>query len=293
MSVGHHLSLIGYVGGKLQQLHWLLPLLPTDARVYCEPFGGSAAVLLNRPRAAREVYNDMSRNTTNLFRVIQVPDNAAYVAEHLRLMPFHYTEYINGRELDDLSDGLERAWRYYMKCRQSRFGIGSVMQAGWGVVLTFDTINQGPSPNVRVWWKSIEKIGRVSQRMRDVEVRHGPALDVIRELDAPDAFFYLDPPYVMSSRQHSDSGYYEAGEMTDDDHVELLECLAGLKGRWVLSGYDNPLYASMLASAHTFRPPAHRLTIVNAKKDRGDAERQEVIWSNFSLDGRNLFSDAA
>ena len=37
----------GWYGGKFSHLDWLLPLLPT-CHHYCEPFGGSAAVLLNR-----------------------------------------------------------------------------------------------------------------------------------------------------------------------------------------------------------------------------------------------------
>lgn len=39
----------GWYGGKYSHLNWLLPLLPSCYH-YCEPFGGSAAVLLNRER---------------------------------------------------------------------------------------------------------------------------------------------------------------------------------------------------------------------------------------------------
>ena len=42
-----HKICFGWYGGKYNHLNWLLPLLPT-AHHYCEPFGGSAAVLLNR-----------------------------------------------------------------------------------------------------------------------------------------------------------------------------------------------------------------------------------------------------
>ncbi len=35
----------GYYGGKFSHLDFLLPLLPTTSTHFCEPFGGSAAVL--------------------------------------------------------------------------------------------------------------------------------------------------------------------------------------------------------------------------------------------------------
>ena len=41
----------GWYGGKFSHLDWLLPLLPA-AHHYCEPFAGSAAVLLNRDPVA-------------------------------------------------------------------------------------------------------------------------------------------------------------------------------------------------------------------------------------------------
>jgi hypothetical protein len=49
----------GYYGGKFSHLDFILPLLPTSYRHYCEPFGGSAAVLINRKPAAVETYNDV------------------------------------------------------------------------------------------------------------------------------------------------------------------------------------------------------------------------------------------
>jgi DNA adenine methylase len=45
----------GWYGGKFNHLEWLLPLLPS-AHHYCEPFSGSAAVLLNREPSPVETY---------------------------------------------------------------------------------------------------------------------------------------------------------------------------------------------------------------------------------------------
>src|SRR5712671_4007242 len=49
----------GYYGGKFSHLDFILPLLPTHFTHYSEVFGGSAAVLINRPPAPVETYNDL------------------------------------------------------------------------------------------------------------------------------------------------------------------------------------------------------------------------------------------
>src|SRR5207244_9896390 len=49
----------GYYGGKFSHLDFILPLLPTQYPHFCEPFGGSAAVLINRTPAPVETYNDL------------------------------------------------------------------------------------------------------------------------------------------------------------------------------------------------------------------------------------------
>src|SRR5690348_53856 len=60
----------GWYGGKFSHLKWLLPLLPA-CHHYCEPFAGSAAVLLNRVPSPVETYNDVDGEVANFFRVLR------------------------------------------------------------------------------------------------------------------------------------------------------------------------------------------------------------------------------
>lgn len=64
------LSLIPWMGGKQRLIKRLLPLIPSH-RVYCEVFGGSGALLLNKPRSPVEVFNDIDGNLMNLFTVVR------------------------------------------------------------------------------------------------------------------------------------------------------------------------------------------------------------------------------
>jgi len=62
------LIVFGWYGGKFSHLDWLLPLLPS-CHHYCEPFSGSAAVLLNRDPSPVETYNDIDGDVVNFFQV--------------------------------------------------------------------------------------------------------------------------------------------------------------------------------------------------------------------------------
>lgn len=76
---------LGRYGGRYSHLDWLLPLLP-KATHYCEPFGGSAAVLINREPSPVETYNDIHGQVVNFFRVLREQKDA--LVEAVGLRPF-------------------------------------------------------------------------------------------------------------------------------------------------------------------------------------------------------------
>lgn len=64
----------GWYGGTFSHLEWLLPLLP-ECHHHSEPFGGSGAVLLNRPPSPVETYNDIDGEVADFFRVLRERGN--------------------------------------------------------------------------------------------------------------------------------------------------------------------------------------------------------------------------
>lgn len=102
----------GWYGGKFSHLDWLLPLLP-KCHHYCEPFAGSAAVLLNREPSPVETYNDLDGEVCNFFRVLR--EEKERLTEVIGLTPFSREEFAIACELDPNVPELERArhlvWR--------------------------------------------------------------------------------------------------------------------------------------------------------------------------------------
>ena len=90
----------GWYGGKYSHLDWLLPLLP-KATHYCEPFGGSGAVLLNRTPSPVETYNDLDGEVVNFFRILR--DQQEDLIKAIGLTPFSKEEFrIAAEESTDL-----------------------------------------------------------------------------------------------------------------------------------------------------------------------------------------------
>jgi DNA adenine methylase len=258
----------GWYGGKFSHLDWLLPLLP-DAHHYCEPFSGSAAVLLNRAPSPVETYNDVDGEVVNFFRVLR--DQGPEIERAIGLTPFSREEYhraiLGNRE--GITD-LERARRFYIRARQTRTGLAQTASLGrWANCK--DTSRAGMSGVVSRWLGGVEALADISTRMMRVQIENRPATDVIRLYDSPRTLFYCDPPYLHDTR--GDSKAY-GFEMREDEHVDLATALNRCRGKVAISGYRNRLMDRWYKGWTRFDAPAKQCHSI--KKIR-----QECLWMNY------------
>lgn len=265
---GKSLIAFGWYGGKYSHLEWLLPHLP-DCHHYCEPFAGSAAVLLNRQASPVETYNDLDGEVANFFRVLR--DDSDALTRAIGLTPFSREEFhIACNAPAEPITRLERARRFFVRARQVRTGLAQTASLGrWANCK--DTSRAGMSGVVSRWLGSIEHLPEIALRLLRVQIENRPALDVIDLYDAPGTLFYCDPPYVHESR--GDSKAY-GHEMTNEDHRALATKLAGIRGKAVVSGYASQLYDRLFSSWRRVEAPMKQCHSI--KKPR-----QEVIWANF------------
>lgn len=260
----------GWYGGKFSHLDWLLPLLP-EATHYCEPFGGSAAVLLNRPPMPVETYNDLDGELVNFFRVLR--NEQEELVRQIGLTPFSREELRLAvqEQPADLSD-LERARRFFVRARQVRTGLAQTASEGrWAHCLL--TSRAGMAGAVSRWLGSVEGLSELVQRLLRVQIEHAPALEVIARYDSPQTLFYCDPPYVHASR--GDVRAY-GFEMTDAEHEALAAKLGQVRGKVAISGYASSLYEDLYVGWTRLEAPPR--TIHSTK-----AERTEVLWINYEL----------
>jgi len=258
----------GWYGGKYNHLDWLLPLLP-EAHHYCEPFAGSAAVLLNRPPAPVETYNDIDGEVVNFFRVLR--DQKDELIEAIGLTPFSREEFYwavseHGAEVSPL----ERARRFFVRARQVRTGLAQTASLGrWANCK--NTSRAGMSGVVSRWLGSVRGLPEIAERLLRVQIENRPALEVIELYDGPETLFYCDPPYPHEARGDSKAYAYE---MTDAEHRRLAEVLSRVKAKAAVSGYRCDLMDALYGEWRCVEAPAKKCHSVKQV-------RTEAIWMNY------------
>jgi DNA adenine methylase len=260
----------GWYGGKYSHLDWLLPLLPKTTH-YCEPFSGSAAVLINREPSPVETYNDIHGEVVNFFRVLREQKDA--LIEAIGLTPFSRAEFEAAiRETSEGLSELERARRFYILARQVRTGLAQKASSGrWAHCKL--TSRAGMAGAVSRWLGAVEDLPLIAQRLLRVQIENKPAIEVIKRYDSEDTLFYCDPPYPHDSR--GDSNAY-ANEMTDEHHRELAVVLRNVKGKVALSGYYCKLMDELYGD---WQRVESKEKIIHSVK----TTRTEVLWINYKL----------
>lgn len=267
--------LLRYHGGKWRLAPWIIQHLPAH-RVYVEPFGGGASVLLRKPRSYAEVYNDLDGEIVNLFTVAR--DAGERLAQACELTPFSRVEFGCAYEASD--DPLEQARRTLIR---AYMGFGSAGASGQPTGFRANSNRSGTTP-AHDWMNYPDCLRQVMQRLRGVGIENRDATACMRQHDGPETLHYVDPPYVHATRNIRTRAPAYRHEMSDDQHELLADTLRGLTGMVVVSGYRCELYDRLYAGWTRIDGRAHA---------DGARPRVESLWLSPSIRQSGLFMEAA
>jgi DNA adenine methylase len=189
-------------------------------------FGGSAAILLNKPPSTVEVYNDVDEELVNLFMTVR--NHPKQFARAVQSIPYSRELYERWQRQirDDKLQGtqLEHAARFYYELRSSFF---SQVEKGWRFAT--NTAEAGRLYNC------IGEVETIARRLQNVYIDHLDFKRCIKNWDRPDTFFYCDPPYFGATA-------YRRGihPFVVKDHNDLTELLHHCQGKWLLTYNDHP-----------------------------------------------------
>lgn len=254
---------VTWFGSKSRLVKKIVRYFP-DHQTFVDVFGGSGAVLLGKPPAKVEVYNDLNSKMVNLFRVLSCPKKSSQLKQLLEFTPYSRDEFNACRgEIENTTDEIELARQMLVIQRQSHGGQGKQ----WSYCV--DAAAAGYSASVRKFHRGIEGLEDVTRRIRKVQIENLEWSEILTRYDRDNTLFYLDPPYVPETRVN---GGYDH-EMTLEDHEQLVGQLLKIKGRAVLSGYAHRAYEPLELAG--WNREEIEVTSQTSKKR---ASRTECLW---------------
>lgn len=253
-------AVIKYPGSKWGIANWIIQFFP-EHHSYLEPFFGSGAVLFRKPRSNIETVNDLDGDVVNLFDWIKRdPERLA--------REIYYTPY--ARQVYEEAfhrvpkNSLYKAVNFYIRLNMGHGFRTNGEKVGW----KNDVQGRERAYAATDWCNIPDRIIQAAERLRGVQIECTPAKELIPRFNYKNVLIYADPPYLLKTRH----GKQYKKEMSDKEHGELLEILKAHKGPVLISGYDSPLYNSMLQNWH--REEITNYSQVCSKK-------REVLWMNF------------
>lgn len=252
-------AVLRYHGGKHNLAQWIISHFPAH-RCYVEPFSGAASVLMQKPKAKSEVYNDLDKDVFNLFRVLR--DDGPELKRRVELTPFSKDEHDLAYEMTD--DPVEKARRMLVR---AAFGRASASASSpWKASFRSYTGAGRTTTAAQDWANYPLFMDEIVKRLRGVVIENMDATDVIKAHDSAGTLFYVDPPYVSSSRDLAQDYKHE---MTDKDHESLAATLKTVTGMVVISGYRTDLYDALYNDWQRVESKAHA---------DGASKRIEALW---------------
>lgn len=254
-------ALLNYPGAKWGMASQIAALMPPH-RSYLEPYFGSGAVLFTKPPSAIETVNDLDGDITNFFQVLR--ERPEELAAAISLTPYS-RDVFNDAHQNRGTDPLDRAYRFAIRSKMGH-GFKTHQRTGFKI----DVAGRESSYCINAWNRLPQDIMLAAQRLKGVQIENQPALHLIRKFNHENVLIYADPPYLPQTRKDKQYRY----EMTEQDHVELLDALKQHKGYVILSGYPSELYERELKDWAMIAQRAY-----NQNSD----PRTEVLWCNFEI----------
>lgn len=224
-------------GGKWRLAPWIISHFPPH-RVYVEPFGGAASVLMRKERSHAEVYNDIWGVAVDVFKCLRDRVLAAELERQLRLTPFAREEF-DGSPILPTDSLVERARKAIIR---SFMGFGSASTNG-DYATGFRAASRRSGTTPALDWKHYpDCLAAYVERLQGVVIENRDYAEVIDHHDDVDTLIYADPPYPHETRNMRRGNAAYAHEFDTIDHERLAQKLKAARGMVLVSSYPSELY---------------------------------------------------
>ncbi|MBQ4818890.1 DNA adenine methylase [Aquimarina sp. MMG016] len=260
---------VSYYGGKQNLTKHILSLIP-EHNLYCEPFVGGAAVFFAKEPSPVEVINDLDGKVVNFYRVCKL--QFSKLQKMIQSTP--HSRKLHSEAKDILQDPTEKdivkkAWAFWI---QTNMSFSSRIFGGYA----YERKTNGVSRTILNKKNGFTK--DICERLDLVDIECNDALTVIKSRDTKESFFYIDPPYF-----NSDMGHYKG--YSKQDFISLLNLLANIKGKFLLSSYPSDILFKYSKKNKWYSQSIEQT--VSVTKGKRDKKKTEVFTANYDITKMN------
>ena len=236
--------------------------------LYCEPFVGGAAIFFAKKPSGVEVINDVNKELVNFYKTVK--EDFVGLEKEIRISLHSRDLHRKAKVIYDNPDmfsEIKRAWAVWVLSTQS---FASMLDGTWGYDVAKNTTTK------KISNKRDSFTEEYAIRLQNVQIESTDALRIIRARDCKDAFFYCDPPYY-----NSDCGHYDGYSI--EDFEALLNTLAKVEGKFLLSSYPSPILKK-----HTKANGWHQVGIeqgvsVGNNSKKPQKRKVEMLTANYAI----------
>jgi DNA adenine methylase len=267
----HTRSPLIWFGGKSKYAETIISKMAPH-KLYVEPFGGAAHVIVQKPRVNHEVYNDIDGNIVNF--LLQVRSNPEGMKQACESIPYSRQIYERWKKEALPEDDFERAvrWFYMNRSGIAKGNAEDVPNTGWR---HSTKSNQNPANG---YIGACQLFGYLADRMKGVMIEHTDFKTIIQKYDGVETMFYVDPPYIGREK-------YYAGGFTEQDHRDLASLLNDCKGKVLISYYADPLLNELYPNWYKESFEAYKQVVGHDTVER----TEELLLMNYDNGQLSLF----
>lgn len=224
-------------------------------KIYIEPFFGAGGMFFNKPKAKYNIVNDIDSDVFNLFMVVMNQKDELERAFYM--MPIH-SDLLKYWKQHEETDPIKKALRFLLMSNFLLFGNNGSLK--WSArnekEQVFENINKTFEMLYGVRFNNCD----FRKFIKDLQING-------TDIDADETIIYSDPPYLLSSDNYSDS-------FTEQDSIDLFNCLQETGCKWAMSEFDNPFIIDQAKQRNC------HVHIIGARQNLKN-RRTEILITNY------------
>ncbi|MBI4369258.1 MAG: DNA adenine methylase, partial [Elusimicrobia bacterium] len=252
-------------GGKYRLYKKIIALMP-EHKTFVEGFCGGAQVFFHKKRSGIEAINDVNSDLIFAYRFIKSmePKDLEWLKKQNWVISRG-----RARKVFEMKPATPRE-RFYRFAYLNK-------STYWGRTDVWEGVRTGPKgEGYRI--KLVDRLPDIQDRLKGVRLHSWDWKEVIKEYDAKDAFFYLDPPYPL--HWPKEGGGHGSKFFKEE---EMIPVLKNIKGRFILS-YELEK-VGIFKGFKTYRVK----TLWTGMHQLGVRSKYELLVANFVLKTNNFY----